>query len=194
MSLPTYKVIVIGDENTGKTSIIHQYTRKSFPMTHFLTPLPIEHSKNVNNKCNLIIWDTAGVKEWQSMNETIYHNSNAVIYLSSFDNQQSLRDLKDVWFPKVNQYLKNIPTIMAVNKDDLDDDHKLIEINEIEEMKDEISACELIFVSAKDYKNVDELFGLVADKLAENTPPSDQSVDINAKKSEKSEKGGGCGC
>ena len=191
MSLPKFKIIVIGDENTGKTSIIHQYTRKSFPTAHFTTPLPIEHMKSMNNKCILSIWDTAGADEWKSMNPSVFHGSHAVIYLASFDNQKSLSDLKNGWFPTVNEHLQNIPSFLAVNKDDLDDDHKVIEINEIEQMKNEIDACDLIFVSAKENKNVDELFGLVADKLVENPPPPDQSLDI---KNEKNEGKKRCGC
>ena len=44
----TFKVIIIGDTNTGKTSIIHQYTRKSFPKSHLTTPMPTEHIINSN--------------------------------------------------------------------------------------------------------------------------------------------------
>lgn len=195
MSVPTFKVIVIGDEGTGKTSIIYQYIKKTFPKAHFATPLPVEQSKNVNNKCNLNIWDTAGSKDWQSMNESVYHGSNAVIYLSSFNNQESLSNLKDIWFPKVNRYLEtDIPSFLVVNKDDLEDNEKTIETNEIEQMKNEINACELLLVSAKENKNVDELFELVANKLTEKPQLPEKSVDINDKNSKNSENSGGCGC
>ena len=166
MSNRPYKVIVIGNTNTGKTSIIHQYTRGNFPEAHFTTPLPIEHSKSVNN-VNLDIWDTAGAEEWQSMNSSVYHGSDAVIYLCSYDEQQSLNDLKDVWFQMVAKYLSpDVPSILAVNKSDLPDDQRLIEENGIESIRKEINAFKTIYVSAKENINVNELFKEIAEKLS----------------------------
>lgn len=195
MSLPTFKVILIGDENTGKTSIIHRYTRNSFPEIHFPTPLPDETTQNVNNYCNLTICDTAGAEEWRSINPVVFRNSNAVIFVSSYDNEQSLCDLKDIWFPMVNDNLGNdVPAILVVNKDDIDENLKNIEKNQIDQIKTEINACEFISVSAKKNKNVDKLFELVAKKIAENPPASNQSVVINDKNTKNDENGRGCGC
>lgn len=187
MSLQTFKVIVIGDTNTGKTSIIHQYTRKNFPEAHFTTPLPIEHSKNVNGKCNLDIWDTAGAEEWQSMNSSVYHGSQAIIYLCSYDNSKSLSDLKEVWLPMISKHVgDDVPTFLAVNKDDLSEEQKIIENEEIESMKSEIKACDFISVSAKNNTNVEELFSMVADKLIQVNPASASgSAPVPVPKNEK---------
>lgn len=193
MSLPTYKVIVIGDTNTGKTSIIHQYTRNNFPEAHFTTPLPIEHSKNVNGKCNLDIWDTAGAEEWQSMNSSVYHGSDAVIYLCSYDNAKSLSDIRDVWKSKIGDHINaNVPTFLAVNKDDLEDDQKIIENDEIESMKNEIGARDFISVSAKTNTRVEDLFKMVAEELIKVHPAS-QSAPAPVPKTE-TEKSKGCSC
>lgn len=164
----TYKVIVIGNTNSGKTSIIHRFIRGDFLEAQFTIPLPIEHAKNVSNKCNLDIWDTTGAEEWQSMNSSIYHGSQAIIYLCSSDDPKSLSDLKDVWFPIVNEYLgssQNLPSILAVNKLDLPDHSKVIENDQIEEVKNEIKAFEYLEVSAKDNYNVNQLFEDIANKL-----------------------------
>lgn len=194
----TYKVIVIGNTNSGKTSIIHRFVRGNFPQLQFCTPLPIEHAKNVNNNCNLDIWDTTGAEEWQSMNSSIYHGTQAIVYLCSSDNPKSLSDLKEVWFPKVNEYLgssQNIPSILAVNKLDLPIDSKVIDNNQIEEVKNEINAFEYLEVSAKDNYNVNKLFEDIANKLTSGSKTESTQnpkvVDLNEQQ-EETEKNGCC--
>lgn len=195
MSIPTFKVIVIGDTNTGKTSIIHQYTRQNFPEAHFTTPLPIEHSKSVNGNCNLDIWDTAGAEEWQSMNTSVYHGSDAIIYLCAYDNQESLTNLKEVWQPMVNKYIgaDSVLSFLAVNKSDLSEEQKNITQENIDQTKDDIKAISSFIVSAKRNTNVSELFEEVAAKLtikASKNAPKTVTVDDTPK--QESEKKGCC--
>lgn len=187
----TFKIIVIGNTNTGKTSIIHQYTRHSFPEAHFTTPLPIEHTQSVNG-CILDIWDTAGAEEWQSMNSSVYHGSNAVIFLCSYDEQKSLDDLKDTWRPKILQYLSdgnNVKFFLAVNKSDIPEDDKKIEENQIQQMKNDINAIESFSVSAKDNINVNELFQAVAEALLQDCTDQDLNRPVpNTEQQQKPDK------
>jgi small GTP-binding protein len=57
------KVIIIGDSNVGKTSILRAFLNKEIPKTHLPT-IGIDFSlKTINvddKKIKLQIWDTAG--------------------------------------------------------------------------------------------------------------------------------------
>ena len=190
----TFKVIVIGDTYTGKTSIIHQFTRGNFPEAHFTTPLPIEHSKNVCG-CNLDIWDTAGADEWQSMNSSVYHGSNAVIYLCAYDSQKSLSDLKDEWYPKMTTFLSDFQKVkffLAVNKSDLPKEEQTIEENEIRQIQTEINATQLFYVSAKENTNVKELFEAVANELKKDCTSPSNEIRVTDQQQQQQQKDKGC--
>ena len=172
--IPTYNIAVIGDTNTGKTSIISQYTRKSFPEQYLPTLLPIEQTKNLDNTCNLAIWDTAGSEDWISLNAPTFHQANAIILLCSIDSQKSLDNIKGYWMPILDNYVdvKKVPLILAVNKSDIPEIEKVITDEQINEMKNEIKAFETIIVSAKENSNVTELFELVANRLIHGNDPN----------------------
>lgn len=195
MTFPTFKVIIIGDTSTGKTSIINRYAKQIFSEAHFVTPVPVEHMQKVNGNCNLDIWDTAGAEEWQSMNKSVYHGTHAIIYLCSYDNQESLTNLKEVWLPRVSEHIStdNVLSFLAVNKSDLPEDFKNITEENIDQMKGEIKALKCFIVSAKNNTNINELFSEVATRLVEKAPKNNQNpVSLNDQQIQDGDQKSGC--
>lgn len=163
-----FKVIIIGDTYTGKTSLITQYAKNIFQKSYLPTVLPNLQTVNSRFNCELDIWDTAGTEQWQSLNSTIYHHTDALIFLCSYDRQDSLDNIQNLWIPRINGYisLDKIPIYLAINKSDLRDEEKYIEEAQFERIASEINAIQFFNVSAKENKNVRELFDTVAEKLS----------------------------
>jgi len=104
-----YKIILIGDTNVGKTSIISKYLTGVFPPSSTIIPtIAAEFATKIiqikeGGYIKAQIWDTAGQERYKSITYHHYRKSagGLIVYditkRSSFDNIQSwLNDLRDL--------------------------------------------------------------------------------------------------
>lgn len=170
-----FKVILLGATNTGKTSIIRRYMGQEYMDVHFVTPLPVQSSKPICRdgrvSCELAIWDTAGSEDWVSMNATVYRDTQAVIFVASYDESNSLDDLTSTWVDRLKGYInpEDYCSIIAMNKCDLDQTDCQV-TREMAQEKAEAMGCEFIEVSAKVDIGIDTLFDKVVDLLDKKFP------------------------
>jgi small GTP-binding protein len=172
------KVILIGATDTGKTSIIRRFVAGEFIEAHFTTPIPVQNKKNAVEGVDLAIWDTAGSEDWASMNTTVYHGSDIVIYVASYHNRETLQELSTVWVSRLNDYLdlNKVVKVLAVNKSDLiGTDEALVSEVDVTEAAEQLGT-EAMSVSAKQDKGIDELFASVAAKFNERNTDSQQGT------------------
>jgi small GTP-binding protein len=181
-----YKVLVCGKTNTGKTSLIRQYVEKSFIDIYFPTPLPMASSASFsdsNGIYELAIWDTAGADEWLSMNTSVYHSTHVIIFVASFDEQNSLADITQKWVPLLRRHvpLDGCVKILAINKADIKAQKPAFTQHEIEQTSAQFGA-EFFEVSAKQNTNVSEMFEYAAEEVRRKFPAEDtQTVDPPAR-------------
>ena len=180
-----FKVVVLGDTNTGKTSIIRRFTHNEFLDEHNVTTLPITQSKRFLNEkkpFELSIWDTAGSEEWVSMNSSIMHGAKAVIFVSSIENEDSFDNIFKIWYNRINEHTNphEYISFIVINKNDLSEDQKILQQSRVEEKSKEINA-KIFFVSAKNGDGITELFETIAQILCSHFSSifDLQSKDIN---------------
>ena len=89
---------MIGDSNTGKTSILLRYTTDSFPEIHHCTLGVDFKTKNIkiDNKVNarLQIWDTAGQERFRSVSNSYFRNSAGCLAVYDITNRNSFESLE----------------------------------------------------------------------------------------------------
>lgn len=180
-----YKVVICGKTYTGKTSIIKRYTNHQFIEMYFASTLPMTVSheyKDQNGKYQLDIWDTAGAEEWQSLNTHIYHGSHVIIFVAAYNSKESIKEIVEKWLPLLNESVgpdEYIP-ILAINKIDIEDEAEIPTEEEIEEIRKALNA-ELFYVSAKENKNISELFDYAAMAVRKKFAPVVEVIDVNNK-------------
>jgi small GTP-binding protein len=170
-----HKVLVVGMTNTGKTSIIRQYVDGVFGRGNFPTVLPLADSvpfHDDSGSYEIAIWDTAGADEWLSMNMTAFRAPDAIVFVASYDLALSLPEAITKWVPILSDHvvLDDVLKILAMNKIDIADagEGEVTEQN-IEQTRQELKA-QLFQVSAKENKNVREMFEFVAAELRKRDP------------------------
>ena len=164
-AIDKYKVLVCGQTHTGKTSIIRQYIDHNFISIFFPTPLPMAESTRFTDEdgsYELNIWDTAGSDEWLSMNIPVFNGSQVVVFVASYDEDNSLSELVVKWVPMLKKYidLEKCVKILAVNKKDLlDEDEDSVQVTQeaVERTRDCIGAT-VFSVSAKTNEKVNDIF------------------------------------
>lgn len=148
-----YKIVFLGDQNVGKTTLISQFVYKEAEETYqptvgidFLTK-QIEVDDKV---VKLQLWDTAGQEKFHSIISSYSRDSFMAIIVFDVTNQQSISKI-NYWaqnLVRINDTKGEINILLVGNKIDL------IDTNELDEMKVYIErvakeqSAEFIFTSA----------------------------------------------
>ena len=134
-----FKITVLGDVYTGKTTLIDQlkYPASRSGKEEYLSTIGVEYQtvlmmQNEDQKIiKLGVWDTSGDKIFESILETYYHNISALVAVFSGDNYTSFKNAIE----KVKYFREKfgkIPQILLIkNKNDLKNIISEDEINEV---------------------------------------------------------------
>src|SRR5687768_425148 len=100
------KIVVVGDDGNGKTSLLITYTSNSFPKD-YLPTLFDNYSPGVNvdlTKPNLCLWDTAGKEDYDRLRPLSYPQTDVVLMTFSVVNEDSFNHIKEKWVPEIQQH------------------------------------------------------------------------------------------
>ena len=115
-------IIIIGDTNVGKTTLMKRYINDKFT-ENIIPSLGIElyrKIKEINGKKYLIkIWDTCGQERFKALTQNYYRNADGVMILFDSNNIKSFQNL-NFWLNSLKEYsIKNFPLIIIGTKSDL---------------------------------------------------------------------------
>jgi small GTP-binding protein len=114
-----YKVVIVGNSNTGKTSLLNQYVYSKFKI-NVPTTIGVEFShKDLEDETKLLLWDTAGQERFQSVCSFLYRGAHAVMFVYDMTSRDSFLALENWW----RQYrsfgdINNSVAILVGNKAD----------------------------------------------------------------------------
>ena len=153
---------VIGDSQTGKTSLINVYNGVGFRENMIATigyddiVKELTSPNNINYKLKII--DTAGQEQYDSLTLNTFKKCKGLILVYSIDNENSFNNIKNKWIEKIKDSfdIKNTPIILVGNKIDLKDERNILE-EEGEKLADD-NNFKFFETSAKTGKNVNEIF------------------------------------
>ena len=117
----SFKIIVIGDGEVGKTSIALRYIQETFDPNYKSTiGVSISLKKLIinNQLINMTIWDTGGQEAFDYIRPQYYSGANGAIIVYDVTRKESFNHLER-WFTEVNAHCGNIPIILIGNKIDL---------------------------------------------------------------------------
>ena len=190
------KLLIIGDSNVGKTSMLLNYTDNYFPESHLAT-IGVEYKvKELTTKdynITLQIWDTAGQERFRSITKSFFRNTNGIIFVYDVTSRKSFHSVKD-WIKDSELHDSGFEKILVGNKIDLKDQRE-VKFDELKELglKKRIDVME---VSAKERINIDEAFQKIVDLILTNKNKMDiigqfgisNTNDINLNKSKDNTK------
>jgi small GTP-binding protein len=185
----TFRVVLVGDSEVGKTSIIHTYVRQSFDPDQKNTVGASFHTltREINKQKIIIqIWDTAGQEKYRSIGPIYYRNASAA--LAVFDcTVEDFTDSLTEWIVSVKRNATDPVIFVVGNKSDLLSEQESV-ISRLEEFAGRFGA-EYILTSAKDGYNIEQLFNSLFVALARS---SDKNMDLIVYDNLESEVKGSC--
>ncbi len=155
-SLPVLKVVVAGDGNVGKTSLIRRFCEGRFEQSRVATIGVDFQTQRVHlpdGAIKLSIWDMAGQERFQVMREGFYRGSLAAALVYDLTEPESLAHLER-WRGEIMEVVPNSPQLVVGNKRDLVPDASL---TAGEQFAERIGAKHLV-TSARTGEGVQRLF------------------------------------
>ena len=121
-SVPVLKVVVAGDGNVGKTSLIRQFCEGKFEQTRVATigvDFQTQTVKLPDQTVKLSIWDMAGQDRFEVIRAGFYRGSRAAALVYDVTEPDSLTSLPR-WRDEILEAVEQQPFIVVGNKIDLE--------------------------------------------------------------------------
>lgn len=156
----TLKVIVVGNGQVGKTSMITRFAKGIFTNEYKKT-IGVDFLEKkmylnaVGEDVTFLLWDTAGQEEYDAITRTYYKGAGACILAFSTTDRDSF-DAIESWYKKVQDECGNIVMVLVQNKVDLLD-QAVLSKEEVEKLAQKLR-LKLYRTCVKDDMNVSEVF------------------------------------
>ncbi|KAL8950639.1 MAG: hypothetical protein Q9222_003323 [Ikaeria aurantiellina] len=196
--LKKFKLVFLGEQSVGKTSLITRFMYDSFDNMYQAT-IGIDFlSKTMyleDRTVRLQLWDTAGQERFRSLIPSYIRDSSVAVVVYDISSLKSFQNTRK-WVDDVRgERGQDVIIVLVGNKTDLGDKREVTQGMGEEEAK----RCGAIFVetSAKAGANVKGLFRRIAQALpgmeGEGEVKESQMIDVNINPS-KPEPNEGCAC
>lgn len=167
MSEIIYKIIVIGDPQVGKTSLLTKYAQKKFKENYIRT-MGANITKQMvdldnGTRIDLLVWDIAGQREVSEMFPSYFDGANGIIIVFDITRSETLSNVS-VWYKEcLKNNIGHVPMILVGNKIDLE---RKILINEEMAVASQLN-IPYFETSAKTGVNVNVIFETIARNIYE---------------------------
>ncbi|KAG2195661.1 ras family-domain-containing protein [Mucor mucedo] len=196
--LRKYKLVFLGEQSVGKTSLITRFMYDTFDNTYqatigidFLSKTMYLEDKTVR----LQLWDTAGQERFRSLIPSYIRDSSVAVIVYDISNRQSFMNTSK-WIDDVRaERGDDVIIVLVGNKSDLSDKRE-VTVEDAEKRSKELNVM-FIETSAKAGHNVKSLFRKIAQSLPgiDGNGPNDhrdqmQKINLNTTETEASS----CAC
>ena len=138
-SRSNFKIIILGIQNAGKTTILYRLSLGQLVQT---TPTIGSNVEEISyNNVKLQAWDLGGQESTRSVWDVYFVNTDAIIYVID-THDTNFEESKNQFYKLLeNEALKNTIILIYANKQDLSGEKKvneIIQIYELDKIKDHI--------------------------------------------------------
>ena len=153
------KLIVVGNQGTGKSCILNRFINETFEENYEATIGLDFQSKNItihDQDVRLIIYDTAGQEKFRSLIPMYIREAQIILFIYDISDEESFNSIPK-WIQEVKEVLKEEVVFALIgNKIDLENQRKV----SFEDGKKFAEQNNFVFqeVSAKTGKNFENLF------------------------------------
>lgn len=203
-NLEKCQLLIVGDTQVGKTSILSRYVNGEFNANYLATVGVDFLSKDVEydgKKIRVKIYDTAGQERYVTLAKSFFNNAEGILIVYDVTNKETFDNLK-FWiqsFKSYNNEERSLPAILVGNK--IDAENREVNKEEGEELGRE-NGFQYFETSAKTGENIEEAIKYIVMRVLGNKKAKKESNNFKnsnnsglQNKNDKNEENGCCsGC
>jgi len=163
-----FKILIIGDSNSGKSSLLLRYSEDNFSEKYLSTigvDFKIKTLENEGQRVKLQIWDTAGTERFRTITSSYYRGAHGIIVVYDTTDIHSFQNA-NVWLKEIERYAEGeVCKLLVGNKSDLVSQQQ-VDDSEAQEFADSQNML-YIKTSAKTGENVEAAFREMTSKCQE---------------------------
>lgn len=166
MSKKLLKVVVMGGERVGKTTLIKQFAQTKLDPKYKPTIGADFFTKDVSvdgNPHTLQLWDTAGVERYRSAGTSLYRGSDVAVFVFDITNKLSFDAIDGLISSTMPHIGESAAIFLVGNKIDLNDSREVSE-DQVKEWISKNPKAEYIETSALNSEDSVKLFESIAKK------------------------------
>jgi small GTP-binding protein len=178
-----FKIIAVGNQSVGKTSITIRFATDKFSDDYKVTLGMNLSTKNVKVKekqVQMAVWDTAGQSSFEPLLPMYYRGALGAIVVYDITNRKSFEGVRK-WINDIKRFAEEIPVIIIGNKTDLESFRQVTyeEGQQLAREINEIWSYDIHFKesSAKDAIQVNESFQILAESILTTVIKEDEEED-----------------
>ncbi|GAB6031881.1 Ras-protein Rab-21 [Chamberlinius hualienensis] len=171
------KLVVLGNQGVGKTSVILSYTTKKYN-THVNPTIGASYffcSVNLDDyRLKIQVWDTAGQERFRAMAPMYYRNANAAFLVFDISSYHSFLGMKS-WLEELRKNVDNYVYLCILgNKRDLESSRQ-VKTQEAKEYADMVGAS-YVETSAVSNEGIEHAFVTLSNGLIEMVKSGNDST------------------
>ena len=171
--LPKYKLIVIGDVNCGKTSLIRCLLRPDQSHKVSTPTIGVDFAVYRSSTCALHCWDVSGDPRFHNLIGMYSRDTDVILLLYDLTNSHAFGSIQKYWLPFLEDH-PNTPVFLVGNKSDLVSSSNILQI-QCERLASE-SGYHHHIVSSKTGCNVKALFDDIIKEVQDRDPKHNRST------------------
>ena len=159
------KILLVGDTNVGKTSLLLRYTDELFPNKHISTvgvEYRIKKFEYNGFRVKMQIWDTAGQERFHSITKSYFNNADGILFVYDISDYKSFEEIK-AWINESEDIASDFKKLLIGNKCDLK--HKIAVTKEEVNNYCKEKKIEFFETSAKENINLNEVFNKIIELI-----------------------------
>jgi len=165
-----YKIILIGNSGSGKSSLLSHYISGTFNELYnitigvdYATKLLTLNIEDTIINIKLQIWDTAGQEIFRSITRSYFRETAGALVFFDITDKYSFTSL-ELWINELRKNChQNIQIILIGNKNDLRE-KRVISINEALNLAIKYN-IKYVETCSKNYKHISEIFNMLTHKI-----------------------------
>ncbi|XP_042862627.1 GTP-binding nuclear protein GSP1/CNR1-like [Penaeus japonicus] len=116
-----YKIVLVGDGGTGKSSYVARLNCEGF-LKEYVATLGVEKSEILvdtsHGESTIVLWDTAGQEKLGPLRDGYYSGADAAIIFFDVTSRVTYKNVPN-WHKDINRVQPDIPVVLCANKIDV---------------------------------------------------------------------------
>ncbi|EGV94231.1 Ras-related protein Rab-19 [Cricetulus griseus] len=163
-----FKVILIGDSNVGKTCVVQHFKSGVYSESQQNTigvDFTVRSLEIDGKKVKMQVWDTAGQERFRTITQSYYRSAHAAIIAYDLTRRSTFESVPH-WIHEIEKYGAANLVIMLIgrNKSNLWENRRVL-FEDACTLAEKYGLLAVLETSAKESRNIDEVFVLMAKEL-----------------------------